>query len=135
SRCLRSGSQVSCTCDSHANPTPLVQWRLSGQHVNDSTATPIREEPLGRIGLRSTLTIRQSQEDMPTALCLSSNSQGSASLQLWTAPTVRALPGCNSVTSTRKRRLGQVRHNWTGVRRRVTETSEEGYLREFNINR
>ncbi|XP_045573422.1 B-cell receptor CD22 isoform X2 [Salmo salar] len=87
SRCLRSGSQVSCTCDSHANPAPLVQWRLSGRRVNHSTATAIREEPLGRIGLRSTLTIRQSQEDMPTALCLSSNSKGSASLQLCVTST------------------------------------------------
>ncbi|XP_064879510.1 B-cell receptor CD22-like [Oncorhynchus nerka] len=87
SRCLHSGSQVSCTCDSHANPAPLVQWRLSGRHVNPSTATAIREEPLGRIGLRSTLTIRQSQEDTPTALCLSSNSQGSASLQLCVTST------------------------------------------------
>ncbi|XP_070999866.1 myelin-associated glycoprotein-like, partial [Oncorhynchus clarkii lewisi] len=87
SRCLHSRSQVSCTCDSHANPAPLVQWRLSGRHVNHSTATAIREEPLGRIGLRSTLTIRQSQEDTPTALCLSSNSQGSASLQLCVTST------------------------------------------------
>ncbi|XP_042164902.1 B-cell receptor CD22 isoform X1 [Oncorhynchus tshawytscha] len=87
SRCLHSGSQVSCTCDSHANPAPLVQWRLSGRHVNHSTATAIREEPLGRIGLRSILTIRQSQEDTPTALCLSSNSQGSASLQLCVTST------------------------------------------------
>ncbi|XP_029555270.1 B-cell receptor CD22 isoform X1 [Salmo trutta] len=85
--CLRSGSQVSCTCDSHANPAPLVQWRLSGRRVNHSTATAIREEPLGRIGLRSTLTIRQSQEDMPTPLCLSSNSKGSASLQLCVTST------------------------------------------------
>ncbi|KAM9499497.1 B-cell receptor CD22-like isoform 1-T2 [Salvelinus alpinus] len=87
SRCLHSGSQVSCTCDSHANPAPSVQWRLSGRHVNHSTATAISEEPLGRIGLRSTLTIRQSREDPPTALCLSSNSQGSASLQLCVTST------------------------------------------------
>ncbi|KAL0994885.1 hypothetical protein UPYG_G00128750 [Umbra pygmaea] len=82
SRCLHSKSQVSCTCDSKGSPTPSVQWYLSGQLIKHSLATPIKEEPLGRTHLRSTLTFHWSEQDMPTPLCLSSNSQGSTRLKL-----------------------------------------------------
>ncbi|KAJ7997491.1 hypothetical protein DPEC_G00229580 [Dallia pectoralis] len=87
SSCLRSKSQMTCTCESHGNPAPSVHWSLSGQPIKNALDTRIREEPLGKTGLRSTVTLRQSEEDTDTPLCLSVNSQGSASLQLCIAST------------------------------------------------
>ncbi|XP_021475476.1 myelin-associated glycoprotein-like [Oncorhynchus mykiss] len=79
SRCIRisATSQIRCFCDSFGNPAPTVVWQLAGESVNHSTNTIIREEPMGRAGLRSSLTIRQSQEEeIPSLVCLSSNMDG-----------------------------------------------------------
>ncbi|KAM9512292.1 myelin-associated glycoprotein isoform 5-T7 [Salvelinus alpinus] len=79
SRCIRisATSQIRCFCDSFGNPAPTVVWQLAGESVNHSTNTIIREEPMGRAGLRSSLTIRQSQEEeIPSLVCLSSNIDG-----------------------------------------------------------
>ncbi|KAJ7985355.1 hypothetical protein DPEC_G00351210 [Dallia pectoralis] len=80
SRCIRiaATSQIQCFCECRGNPTPTLVWRLVGEAVNHSSNTVIREEPMGILGLRSSITIRQSQEDeIPTLVCLSSNSGGS----------------------------------------------------------
>ncbi|KAG9330768.1 hypothetical protein JZ751_022165, partial [Albula glossodonta] len=60
----------------------LMEWRVSGLRVTNSTDRVIREEQLGNTGLRSSLTMRHSQGDTPTLLCLSTNTVGSSSLQL-----------------------------------------------------
>ncbi|XP_029535743.1 sialoadhesin-like [Oncorhynchus nerka] len=79
SRCIRisATSQIRCFCDIFGNPAPTVVWQLAGESVNHSTNTIIREEPMGLAGLRSSLTIRQSQEEeIPSLICLSSNIDG-----------------------------------------------------------
>ncbi|XP_028976856.2 carcinoembryonic antigen-related cell adhesion molecule 5 isoform X1 [Esox lucius] len=87
SGCIRSKSQLICTCESHGNPAPSVKWSMSGQHVENSLHTSVREESLGRTGLRSSLIVRLSEKDTPTPLCSSVNSHGSTSLQFCVAST------------------------------------------------
>ncbi|XP_035283825.1 myelin-associated glycoprotein-like [Anguilla anguilla] len=80
--CSRTAAEISCSCESRGNPSPSMEWRVSGLRVTNSTERVIREEQLGNTGLRSSLTMRQSQGDTPTLLCVSTNTLGSASLQL-----------------------------------------------------
>ncbi|KAG9329223.1 hypothetical protein JZ751_006460, partial [Albula glossodonta] len=79
---LRTAAEISCSCESRGNPSPSMEWRVSGLRVTNSTDRVIREEQLGNTGLRSSLTMRHSQGDTPTPLCLSTNTLGSSSLQL-----------------------------------------------------
>ncbi|KAJ8389083.1 hypothetical protein AAFF_G00122890 [Aldrovandia affinis] len=51
--CSRTAAEISCSCESHGNPSPSMEWRVSGL-----------------------------QGDTPTLLCLSTNTLGSSSLQL-----------------------------------------------------
>ncbi|XP_035273187.1 sialic acid-binding Ig-like lectin 10 [Anguilla anguilla] len=80
--CSRTAAEISCSCESRGNPSPSMEWRVSGLRVTNSTERVIREEQLGNTGLRSSLTMRQSQGDTPTLLCVSTNTLGSTSLQL-----------------------------------------------------
>ncbi|KAG9330767.1 hypothetical protein JZ751_022164 [Albula glossodonta] len=80
--CSRTAAEISCSCESRGNPSPSMEWRVSGLRVTNSTDRVIREEQLGNTGLRSSLTMRHSQGDTPTLLCLSTNTVGSSSLQL-----------------------------------------------------
>ncbi|XP_064176137.1 sialic acid-binding Ig-like lectin 11 [Anguilla rostrata] len=80
--CSRTAEEISCSCESHGNPSPSMEWRVSGLRVTNSTDRVIREEQLGNTGLRSSLTMHQSQGDMPTLLCVSTNTLGNSSLQL-----------------------------------------------------
>ncbi|XP_064176110.1 sialoadhesin-like isoform X2 [Anguilla rostrata] len=80
--CSRTAAEISCSCESRGNPSPSMEWRVSGLRVTNSTDRVIREEQLGNTGLRSSLTMRQSQGDMPTLICISTNTLGSSSLQL-----------------------------------------------------
>ncbi|KAG7469044.1 hypothetical protein MATL_G00124550 [Megalops atlanticus] len=80
--CIISAAEISCSCESRGNPSPSMEWRVSGLRVTNSTDRVIREEQLGSAGLRSSLTMRHSQGDTPTLLCLSTNTLGSSSLQL-----------------------------------------------------
>ncbi|XP_064176019.1 sialic acid-binding Ig-like lectin 10 [Anguilla rostrata] len=80
--CSRTAAEISCSCESRGNPSPSMEWRVSGLRVTNSTERVIREEQLGNTGLRSSLTMRQSQGDTPTLLCVSTNTLGSSSLQL-----------------------------------------------------
>nr|XP_029482644.1 sialoadhesin-like isoform X1 [Oncorhynchus nerka]XP_029482653.1 sialoadhesin-like isoform X1 [Oncorhynchus nerka] len=76
SHCIRisATSQIRCFCDSYGNPAPTLVWQLAGESVNHSTNTIIMEEPMGQAGLRSSLTIHQSQEEkIQSLVCLSSN--------------------------------------------------------------
>ncbi|KAJ8289710.1 hypothetical protein GJAV_G00004390 [Gymnothorax javanicus] len=80
--CSRTAAQISCSCESRGNPSPSIDWRVSGLQVTNSTDRVIREEQLGSTGLRSSLTMYHSQGDTPNILCLSTNTLGSSSLQL-----------------------------------------------------
>ncbi|XP_064175957.1 B-cell receptor CD22-like, partial [Anguilla rostrata] len=80
--CSRTAAEISCFCESRGNPSPSMEWRVSGLRVTNSTDRVIREEQLGNTGLRSSLTMRQSQGDTPTLLCVSTNTLGSSNLQL-----------------------------------------------------
>ncbi|XP_064160249.1 B-cell receptor CD22-like isoform X7 [Anguilla rostrata] len=80
--CSRTAAEISCSCESRGNPSPSMEWRVSGLRVTNSTDRVIREEQLGNTGLRSSLTMHQSQGDTPTLLCVSTNTLGNSSLQL-----------------------------------------------------
>ncbi|KAJ8333006.1 hypothetical protein SKAU_G00419020 [Synaphobranchus kaupii] len=80
--CSRTAAEISCSCESRGNPSPSMEWRVSGLRVTNSTDRVISEEQLGNTGLRSSLTMRHSQGDTPTLLCLSTNTFGSSSLRL-----------------------------------------------------
>ncbi|KAJ8353640.1 hypothetical protein SKAU_G00212070 [Synaphobranchus kaupii] len=80
--CSRTAAEISCSCESRGNPSPSMEWRVSGLRVTNSTDRVISEEQLGNTGLRSSLTMRHSQGDTPTLLCLSTNTVGSSSLRL-----------------------------------------------------
>ncbi|KAJ8245242.1 hypothetical protein COCON_G00235500, partial [Conger conger] len=80
--CSRTAAEISCSCESRGNPSPSMEWRVSGLRVTNSTDRVIREEQLGNTGLRSSLTMRHSQGDTATLLCLSTNVLGTSSLQL-----------------------------------------------------
>ncbi|KAJ8353643.1 hypothetical protein SKAU_G00212100 [Synaphobranchus kaupii] len=80
--CSRTAAEISCSCESRGNPSPSMEWHVSGLRVTNSTDRVISEEQLGNTGLRSSLTMRHSQGDMPTLLCLSTNTIGSSSLRL-----------------------------------------------------
>ncbi|KAJ8333007.1 hypothetical protein SKAU_G00419030 [Synaphobranchus kaupii] len=80
--CSRTAAETSCSCESRGNPSPSMEWHVSGLRVTNSTDRVISEEQLGNTGLRSSLTMRHSQGDTPTLLCLSTNTIGSSSLRL-----------------------------------------------------
>ncbi|KAJ8332980.1 hypothetical protein SKAU_G00418760 [Synaphobranchus kaupii] len=80
--CNRTAAEISCSCQSRGNPSPSMEWRVSGLRVTNSTDRVISEEQLGNTGLRSSLTMRHSQGDTPTLLCLSTNTVGSSSLRV-----------------------------------------------------
>ncbi|KAG9328543.1 hypothetical protein JZ751_013373 [Albula glossodonta] len=67
--CSRTAAEISCSCESRGNPSPSMEWRVSGLRVTNSTDRVIREEQLGNTGLRSSLTMHHSQGDTPTLLC------------------------------------------------------------------
>ncbi|XP_061097850.1 myelin-associated glycoprotein-like isoform X2 [Conger conger] len=80
--CSRTAAEISCSCESRGNPSPSMEWHVSGLRVTNSTDSVIREEQLGNTGLRSSLTMRHSQGDTATLLCLSTNALGTSRLQL-----------------------------------------------------
>ncbi|XP_029958208.1 myelin-associated glycoprotein-like [Salarias fasciatus] len=80
SRCVRILSQIRCSCDSHANPPPSLEWELAGEAVNHSADIPIKQVSLGGAALRSLITLYRVDEDAPSLVCLSSNALGSDSL-------------------------------------------------------
>ncbi|KAJ8353639.1 hypothetical protein SKAU_G00212060 [Synaphobranchus kaupii] len=80
--CSRTAAEISCSCESRGNPSPSMEWHVSGLRVTNSTDRVISEEQLGNTGLRSSLTMRHSQGDTPTLLCVSTNTIGSSSLRL-----------------------------------------------------
>ncbi|KAI9999932.1 hypothetical protein NQD34_011775 [Periophthalmus magnuspinnatus] len=80
SRCVKTLSQIRCTCDSQGNPGPWLQWEVSGDRVNHSALTPITEVPLSSGGVRSTITLHALDQGMPSLVCHSVNQLGLDSL-------------------------------------------------------
>ncbi|XP_072249900.1 myelin-associated glycoprotein-like [Leuresthes tenuis] len=77
SRCVKILSQFRCSCNSQGNPLPSLVWEVAGEHVNHSADIPIREISLGSGIIRSIITLYRLDEDVPSLVCLSSNSLGS----------------------------------------------------------
>ncbi|XP_053506028.1 myelin-associated glycoprotein-like, partial [Ictalurus furcatus] len=76
SSCNSAQDLITCSCEVHGNPSPKLEWHLSGQTVMPSESTPIREESMGDTGLKSFITIHQSFIDTPTLQCIGINKLG-----------------------------------------------------------
>uniref|UniRef100_A0AAZ1XZP2 Ig-like domain-containing protein n=1 Tax=Oreochromis aureus TaxID=47969 RepID=A0AAZ1XZP2_OREAU len=82
SDCVKTASQVNCSCDTEGNPSPAVQWHLNGEPVNHSGEFEIFSETLNITVHRSSFILSQPQvKHFSTLLCRSFNSLGSASQQ------------------------------------------------------
>uniref|UniRef100_A0A672FKJ3 Ig-like domain-containing protein n=1 Tax=Salarias fasciatus TaxID=181472 RepID=A0A672FKJ3_SALFA len=79
-QCESIQHRIRCSCDSHANPPPSLEWELAGEAVNHSADIPIKQVSLGGAALRSLITLYRVDEDAPSLVCLSSNALGSDSL-------------------------------------------------------
>ncbi|MCI4388635.1 hypothetical protein PGIGA_G00088350 [Pangasianodon gigas] len=81
SSCNITQDLILCSCEVHGNPSPKLEWRLSGQTVLPSEATPIQVESVGSTSLRrsSVFSIPHSVKDTPTLQCVGSNNLGNAS--------------------------------------------------------
>ncbi|CAM4566172.1 unnamed protein product [Leuciscus chuanchicus] len=66
-------------CEVDGNPSPELEWHLSGRPVTNSSNTFISEERLNSTGLRSSITLHQSLSHTSTLQCVGSNTHGTAS--------------------------------------------------------
>uniref|UniRef100_A0A9J8CGE9 Zmp:0000000650 n=1 Tax=Cyprinus carpio carpio TaxID=630221 RepID=A0A9J8CGE9_CYPCA len=78
SSCSRTDVTV-CFCEADGNPSPELEWHLSGRPVTNSSNTFISEERLSSTGLRSSITLHQSLTHTSTLQCVSRNTRGNAS--------------------------------------------------------
>nr|XP_055046762.1 Schwann cell myelin protein-like [Misgurnus anguillicaudatus] len=76
--CNRTDVTV-CLCEAHGNPSPKVEWFLSGRPVSNSTNTFISEERLNSTDLRSFISLHQSLTNTDTLQCVTINTHGTAS--------------------------------------------------------
>ncbi|XP_067248270.1 sialic acid-binding Ig-like lectin 7 [Chanodichthys erythropterus] len=66
---------IECFCEVHGNPSPELEWHLSGRPVTNSSDTFISEERLSSTVLRSSITLHQSLTN--TSLqCVGNNTRG-----------------------------------------------------------
>ncbi|XP_065124605.1 Schwann cell myelin protein-like [Paramisgurnus dabryanus] len=79
--CNRTDVTV-CLCEVHGNPSPKVEWFLSGRPVSNSTNTFISEERLSSTDLRSFISLHQSLTHTDTLQCVTFNTHGNASQQI-----------------------------------------------------
>lgn len=80
SSCTKILSQFKCSCLSKGNPLPSLVWELGGEPVNHSADIPIREIITKPKAIESHITLYRLNEDIPSLVCISSNSLGSDSL-------------------------------------------------------
>uniref|UniRef100_A0A8C2B8L1 Ig-like domain-containing protein n=1 Tax=Cyprinus carpio TaxID=7962 RepID=A0A8C2B8L1_CYPCA len=80
SSCTRTDVTV-CFCEADGNPSPELEWHLSGHSVTNSSNMFISEERLSSTGLRSSITLHQSFTHTSTLQCVSNNTHGTASHQ------------------------------------------------------
>ncbi|XP_065124592.2 sialic acid-binding Ig-like lectin 14 [Paramisgurnus dabryanus] len=85
--CNRTNVTV-CLCEGHGNPSPKVEWFLSGRPVTNFTNTSINEERLNSTNLRSFISLHQSLTHTDTLQCISINTHGNASekIQMVSSP-------------------------------------------------
>ncbi|XP_073693892.1 sialic acid-binding Ig-like lectin 14 [Garra rufa] len=83
-----------CFCEVDGNPSPELEWHLSGRPVSNSSNTFISEERLSSTGLRSSITLHQSLTHTSTLRCVSNNTHGTAS-QLLQLPSFSSSLGLN----------------------------------------
>ncbi|CAM4566190.1 unnamed protein product [Leuciscus chuanchicus] len=69
-------------CEVDGNPSPELEWHLSGRPVSNSSNTFISEERLNSTGLRSSITLHQSLSHTSTLQCVGNNTHGTARKQL-----------------------------------------------------
>ncbi|XP_050959331.1 sialic acid-binding Ig-like lectin 14 [Labeo rohita] len=74
-----SGDVMVCFCEADGNPSPKLEWHLSGRPVTNSSNMFISEERLSSTGLRSSITLHQSLTHTSTLQCVSKNTHGTAS--------------------------------------------------------
>ncbi|XP_073670131.1 Schwann cell myelin protein-like isoform X2 [Paramisgurnus dabryanus] len=79
--CNRTDVTV-CLCEAHGNPSPKVDWFLSGRPVSNSTNTFISEERLSSTDLRSFISLHQSLTHTDTLQCVIINTHSIASHQI-----------------------------------------------------
>ncbi|XP_073672007.1 Schwann cell myelin protein-like [Paramisgurnus dabryanus] len=79
--CNRTDVTV-CLCEAHGNPSPKVDWFLSGRPVSNSTNTFISEERLSSTDLRSFISLHQSLTHTDTLQCVTINTHGTVSQQI-----------------------------------------------------
>ncbi|CAM4566262.1 unnamed protein product [Leuciscus chuanchicus] len=74
-----NGTDVTvCFCEVDGNPSPELEWHLSGRPVSNSSNTFISEERLNSTGLRSSITLHQSLSHTSTLQCVGNNTHGTA---------------------------------------------------------
>ncbi|RXN09762.1 sialic acid-binding Ig-like lectin 13 [Labeo rohita] len=81
SSCTRTDVPV-CFCEVDGNPSPELEWHLSGRPITNCSNTFISEERLSSTGLRSSITLHQSLTNTSTLQCVSNNTHGTARKQL-----------------------------------------------------
>ncbi|XP_073693893.1 sialic acid-binding Ig-like lectin 14 [Garra rufa] len=89
SSCTKTDVTV-CFCEVDGNPSPELEWHLSGRPVTNSSNTFISEERLSSTGLRSSITLHQSLTHT-TLQCVSKNSHGTASQLIQLPPFYSSL--------------------------------------------
>ncbi|XP_052410556.1 myelin-associated glycoprotein-like [Carassius gibelio] len=94
SSCSRTDVTV-CFCEADGNPSPELEWHLSGRPVTNSSNTFISEERLSSTVLRSSITLHQSLTNTSTLQCLSRNTRGTASYLFHLVFITENAPGFN----------------------------------------
>ncbi|KAL1275916.1 hypothetical protein QQF64_035539 [Cirrhinus molitorella] len=82
---------IVCFCEVDGNPSPKLEWHLSGRPVTNSSNTFISEERLSSTGLRSSITLHQSLTHTSTLQCVSNNTHGTASQLIQLSSSVARL--------------------------------------------
>ncbi|KAK3545080.1 hypothetical protein QTP86_034264, partial [Hemibagrus guttatus] len=81
SSCNSTQELIMCSCEVHGNPSPKLEWSLSGETLSLSETTNIRQELVGDTCLRSFLniSIQKSVNDSHSLQCVGANKLGVAS--------------------------------------------------------
>ncbi|XP_048010682.1 B-cell receptor CD22-like isoform X2 [Megalobrama amblycephala] len=81
-------SVITCVCEAHGNPSPTLEWRLSGNVLANSTNTSISSETPGNTTLKSVLIIHQPLTETAVLQCFSKNTHGTASASTRTSQQI-----------------------------------------------
>ncbi|MEQ2313048.1 hypothetical protein AMECASPLE_037599, partial [Ameca splendens] len=83
SNCIITASQINCSCET-VGSSPMLQWLVDGEQVNQSNNIIVLNEPLNSTYLRSIITVNKPQaKHLSSLFCFSFNSVGSAGKQFW----------------------------------------------------